>query len=154
MAGKIFIIDEWLLHDLSGDNGNEKRAEAENFLVKMVAICDRIAILLGGIWADKAYQLYSRSDVDTRRLSKLLFSQVITKPLKCDPFRPEELAVVPDEILHRVPEPDRYLLKLYFHTRADALITTDERHFGSLEIPSLNVRNRDDFLSAYGEPDP
>jgi len=158
MAGKIFILDEWILHDLSGDNGNEKRAEAETFLEKMVAICDRIAILLGGIWAGKMYQLMRSSDVDTRRSSKLLFGKVILNSLKCDQIQVQELDLVqvPKGILQQVPRSDRYLLKLYYHCKADVLITTDMRHFGSLNsdngLPNLNVKERDGFLPTYGTP--
>ena len=41
----ILIIDEWLWHDLAGENGEEKQKEAFRFLECIFKICDKIAIM-------------------------------------------------------------------------------------------------------------
>jgi hypothetical protein len=38
----LLILDEWIIHDLQGDNGEEKQKESSAFLYKIKERCDKI----------------------------------------------------------------------------------------------------------------
>jgi rRNA-processing protein FCF1 len=38
----LLILDEWIIHDLQGDNGSEKQKESYKFLEKIKEKCDKI----------------------------------------------------------------------------------------------------------------
>ncbi len=41
----VLILDEWIIHDLQYDNGEEKQKESFQFLKKIKEKCDKIAIV-------------------------------------------------------------------------------------------------------------
>ena len=53
----ILIIDEWLWHDLAGENREEKQKEAFRFLECIFKICDKIAIMENSPFIKKFWQL-------------------------------------------------------------------------------------------------
>jgi len=42
-----WVVNEWLLHDLRGDNGQERQMEADRFLDTVIHRCDVIVFVMG-----------------------------------------------------------------------------------------------------------
>lgn len=70
--GRCWVVDEWLLHDLKGDNGPKRQKEANLFLDKLLSQCDVIVFVEKSVWAKKAYELMDCIDLTRRLLSKKL----------------------------------------------------------------------------------
>lgn len=61
MSSRCFVLNEWLLHDLRGDNAEIAQEESYKFLIRLIERCDRIAVLRGSPWIQKAYELMEYS---------------------------------------------------------------------------------------------
>jgi len=143
------VLDEWIIHDLLGENGERRQQEAMEFLKTIRAKCDRIVVLQEGPWMNKAYGLMKRSDQPFRGMSRFLHGAILQDPRKAVRLMPQEIQDIPYEI--SVPEKDRYLVDTYFSARADVLVTTDEPLKEALSDTNVNVRLRDEFLKEYLE---
>ncbi|MDV3278227.1 MAG: hypothetical protein LYZ69_07155 [Nitrososphaerales archaeon] len=139
----VIIPDEWLIHDLRGDNGEESQRVAVDFLGRVVRKCDRIAILRGSPFADKILALMMKDEgVKVRRLARYFRLQFIQNSKKC--------VVLPSgrdigvDLSTKVPAADRYLFETREALGEGLIVTADSDLFG-LE----GVRMRAEFLREY-----
>jgi predicted nucleic acid-binding protein len=154
LPSECFIINEWLLHDLRGDNGQEAQEESHRFLRRLKEKCDRIAVLSGSPWMEKAYELMRHSTPAVRTLSKYLHEAILRDSKKCRFLDQNEIKTIPEDVRVLVPQEDLYLVETYYSADASALVTTDKPLYEALSTaqnPSINVRLRDDFLKQYLE---
>ncbi len=142
----ILVLNEWIFHDLLGDNGAARQREAAAFLNALYASTDNLVLPREKRWLDKAGRLMRLGDghlVDTR-------NQLLT--LILDPNRAIDVRTsredVPDDL--RVPKEDEYLVEAYLSASADLLVTTDGRLCESLAGSRIACRLRDEFLAGYG----
>ena len=150
MASRLFVVNEWLLDDLLGHRGTDKRRESFSWLEAMHARCDRIAVLESSPWAQKAYKLMKHPDTTIRGVSRFLHLKVLQNQLKSQLVSPGELLQAPDDVRKVTPESDRYLVDLYFTVKAAQLITTDTVLHGNLTASQkVKVEMRDSFIRAY-----
>ena len=93
MASTPLILNEWVIHDLRGDNGEQCQTEAFQFLSQVEAKCDHLVLLRGSPWMEKAYDLMRESylNLKIRLISKFLQTSFILNPLKSATFDPEEI---------------------------------------------------------------
>lgn len=149
MTSRLLVVDEWLIHDLIGENSSHKQEEAGHFLEELIKRCDRIAVLRGSPWMQKAYGLMSYNDPLRRTLSKLLH-RILRDLRKCAILEPNELRELPSELVAQVPAEDQYLVQIYLSAEADLLVTTDQKLNDSLStFEDVHVKQRDDFLKGY-----
>ena len=151
MTSKLFVINEWLLEDLLGTNNQTRQEESFRFIEALREKPDRIAVLRGSPWTDKAFKLMKHQDLIIRRLSKYLWLSILYDASKCVWLDRDELKNLPDEVKTQSPEEDLYLVEIYFSVGANALITTDQKLFRALSATSIHVNLRDDFLKDYLE---
>ena len=155
MASKRFILDDWLLHDLAGENGREAQKEALEFLIRLKEQCDQIAFLIGTSWASKTYQLMTFGDRQRREISRYLHEVILRDPLKCQRLHPDRIEALPDhvrEIIAQADKEDIYLFETYYAADADLLITTDEKllkKIAEVDDLSITIRLRGEFLEEY-----
>jgi len=150
MASRLFVVNEWLLEDLRGTNGPEKRHESYKWLKTLHDRCDRLAVLKPSPWTQKAYRLMKQTDTTGRMVSRFLHQEVLRNQLKTQLVPPTELRQAPPEVRDATPEPDRYLVDLYFTVNAARLITTDTAlHEKLAASKEVNVDMRDSFVAAY-----
>ncbi len=144
------VLNEWIIHDLSGENGPRRQDEAVRFLEVLVEKCDRIVVLQTSAWMRKAYRMMKQTDPLIRELSRLLHQEVLRNPQKSRVLNPSEIPPIPQILLDPVPEDDRYLIQTYLGGPADVLVTGDERLRNALsDKPDIRIRLRDDFLREY-----
>lgn len=151
MASQCYVIDEWLLHDLRGDNTPEAQERAKRFLEKLKEKCDRIAVSKGSPWVQKAYELMTRPNPLIRSLSKYLHLVILRDPQKCLLLEQDDVKALPN-ISETVPQDDIYLVEIYYSANASTFVTTDEKLYQALSaIQNMNVKRKEDFLKEYLE---
>ncbi len=139
-------MNEWLLHDLKGDNGPNRQKEANLFLDWLLRQCDIFVFVKGSPWAKKAYELMKLTDPTCRLLSKKLWS-LLGDLKKRRYLRLEELQPIPKECQQVVNPDDEYLVRALITANAHGIITTDEKLREALSTCNIPVIMREDFLS-------
>lgn len=140
-----WVVNEWLLHDLRGDNGQERQVEADKFLDIVLHRCDTIVFVLGSPWARKAFELMKSDDPKRRLLSKKLWG-LLKDAQKRYLLRQDELQPLSKDLQESVKADDWYLLQAFITANADGIITTDEDLREALASFRIPIVMRDDFL--------
>ena len=150
MAGKMLVINEWIFHDLQGQNGRIRQAEAFDFLTAFNRGNDRIAVLYGSEWMRKFHALIG-SDYQETRFARKLMSRMIINPNKCVIIQAEDAEnAAPEDAVAAAPGSDIYLIQIYYASGADLLITTDAGlHDAFAAREDVNVICRAAFLEEY-----
>jgi len=144
-----FVLNEWILHDLRGDNGPKAQEESHRFLDKLKEKCDRIAVLIGSPWMGKAYELMWHTNPPIRTLSKHLHG-ILRDSRKCELLDQSRIKTLPEDLKGSVPPGDFYLVETYYSADAQVLVTTDQKLIQILSAAqNVNIRLRDEFLRKY-----
>jgi len=140
---EILILDEWFIHDISGDNGEERQRETFSFAEKVFKKCDKLAVIVGGTFMQKYYNLLmSDSRLKIRLLSKYLNLHFFINPSKC--VKLTTVQELNEGIRNQIPIDKEYLYQIYQTLGEGKIITTNE----DIEnIPNTYIRNN--FLSVY-----
>ena len=145
----MLVINEWLFHDIKGENGQSKRQETVAFLTQFAQSQDKIAVLYDSPWTQKAKGLMRQNDLTIKPVSKLLWSLIMDLS-KCRILQPDDIeaAAVPADAIDAAPDEDIYLIQTYYAAYADLLITTDEGlHNAFASRQDVKVIFRNDFLN-------
>ena len=144
----IVVLNEWVFHDLLGENGEEAQRQTAAFLNAFRASNDKLVWPTGGLWAQKAYRLMRRSDIRLRNTAKQ-FHSLIRNPDRAVRVETQS-GGVPRELADRVPPEDAYLVGAYVIADADVLVTTDRPlHEALVDSESVSCLMRDEFLVEY-----
>ena len=152
MSSECYVLDDWLLDDLLGRNEREAQMEAVRCLETLKEKCDRIAILEGSSWTDKAYKLMKREEVPLRKISKYLQEVILLDPQKCQKLHQDQVEAIPEPLREVAHHKDIYLLETYFAADASALVTTDvklHKAISDAQGANITIRLRDEFLAEY-----
>ncbi len=152
-SSRLFIIDEWMWHDLSGENGVEKQRETLRFLELLYNKCDKIATIKSSRFEEKFFDfLKSAEDIISREIAKFYKYNIFYNSEKY--LREEETQTVSENTLSEIKLDDRYLAKLYYivkrqHKIECLIITTDEPLINVLTKHKIQCEHRDSFLHRY-----
>lgn len=150
MTSRCFVINEWLLHDLLGENGPDKQTQSYDLLRKIYKKCDHIAVMQESPWMDKAYTLMEQSDLLSREISKFLRLSFLVNSKKCALLNTAEIKSVAKELRRKIPEEkDIYLVETYLSAGAELLVTTDVKLHDALLDSEINIRLREKFIGDY-----
>lgn len=146
-----YVLNEWLFHDLRGDNGTIAQKETAAFLLTFVENSDYTAVIRGSKWTNKAYGLVKCPDQTVKHFGKIIIGSIISVPTKCHLFDRDEIPVLPTEMVDLIPADDHYLFELSIHLGHIPIITTDRRLISSIREHDLpfTLEFRNDFLSKY-----
>lgn len=145
----LLVLNEWVFHDLLGENGDTQFRETARFLRRFRQSDDTLVIPAETRWNDKASRLMRMRDPAGRMISKLFHNLMrdLDKAVKQSPDSPpiyDDLSDIPDE--------DVYLVQAYLSAGADLLVTTDTELCAALSrIDAVNCSMRDAFLAAYAD---
>ncbi len=144
------VINEWLFHDATGENGQSAQRETERFLRQFAQSEDKFAVLWGSPWIEKSHDLMTHRDIRVESLSTLLQSLIWALD-KCLVLQPDDVTdAAPQDAIAAAPEEDVYLIQTYYAAGADLLVTTDEGLLDAFESrEDVQVVHRDDFLKNY-----
>jgi pantothenate kinase len=158
----LLILDEWIIHDLQGDNGNEKQKETYAFLQKIKEKCDKISWISGSKFSYK-YNKFCKFcgeicyDPELRKKIRFLESSFLRNPQKVEIITLDELNIEVEEyshILKDINPDDHYIVKAYFYLKRKIneepiIITTDEKLVKKLRDLGVQVDFRHDFILNY-----
>jgi hypothetical protein len=144
------VLNEWVLHDLMGDNGPDAQRDAAQLLVKLIDGSDRISAMAGSVWTKKAWELMKFNDPYKSELSRLLHLGILRDSRKCVLVYPHEVPAISEKLVAQTPESDLYLVQTYKTTNADVLATSDQKLMDRL-APFSEIRTveRADFLESF-----
>jgi hypothetical protein len=144
------IVNEWIFHDIRGDNGLEAQDRAELFLEALLKGRDQIVVLRESRWTQKAWSLWKERDARVQLLSKLLYLGILIDLLKCWYLNPDEVGPLPADLAEQVPADDVYLFQAALAGGARTIVTTDERLIemvGAAHHHGIQIRVRDEFVA-------
>ena len=145
----IIVLNEWVFHDLLGENGIEAQQETSDFLDVFFKSSDMLALPNENRWLRKTFQLANQgAEARLRRIARQ-FQTLLWNPGRTVDTRNMEQADIPQHLLSRIPEEDVYLVRAYVLADADLLVTTDTGLFDSLIGSDVSCIMRDKFLSEY-----
>jgi hypothetical protein len=141
----ILIIDEWLWHDLAGENREEKQKEAFRFLECIFKICDKIAIMENSPFIKKFWHFLNALPPEMIKFFKNYF---LFNSDKC------KLVDYTDKYtLIGIKPDDLYLYNLCYVLEKEndecIIITTDKPLIEVLKKQGLKVKHRDEYLKGY-----
>lgn len=150
MPSTPLILNEWVIHDLRGDNGKQQQSETFRFLGQVELKCDHLVLLRGSQWMKKAYKLMKETEPRLRLVSKFLHRVFILNPLKSTILNPNEVPALPDELQAIVPADDWYLIALHKAVPRSIIVTSDLRLVQAVSnFPNVTICLRDEFLKEY-----
>ncbi len=145
----IVVLNEWIFHDLWGENGEGNQRETFEFLLAFERSNDVFVVPRESRWLGKANGLMAYSDPLRRSISRRFRSLFINRERALWVWS-EENTSIPAELLDQLPEEDVYLVSAYLAADANVLVTTDvDLHDALVNAESVVCRMRDDFLEDY-----
>jgi hypothetical protein len=152
----VFILDEWLIHDLQNDNGKDKQKESFLFLEKIKERCDKISFIAGSKFNNKFWLFCKRASDNIELKGKVRFLKDVFNfnSLKTERINLHEVEVENSiSILENINQDDHYLVKGYIYLKQKGeealIITTDKKLMEQLKMKDIPVESRDDFLKRY-----
>ena len=153
----LIVLNEWIFHDMWGENGVENQKQAERFLRDFRESGDLLVIPAPGEhrWREKVYELQERANWDPRiRSVSRLFRSLLRSDENSVEVLPENAVALPTEMAARLPPEDIYLVEACLSAGADMLVTSDLVLHGALaDFAVIECLLRDDFLTGYRRPD-
>jgi len=147
------VLNEWVFHDLRGDNGVPRQLEAAEFLTSFVHTTEQIAVARPSPWTRKAFQLMTISAPPVRIFSQILHLAILQDPLRCQYLEADSLVPVPQDLAEVVPNDDIYLFRTALTANAGKIVTSDERLIATAGTAALangiSLELRDDFLANH-----
>jgi len=147
-TSKSFIIDEWIWHDLSGENGEEKRRESFKFLHLVFEKCDKIATIKNSKFEKKFFNFSERTDPFSHKIMKFYRNYIFYNSEKYIRLNDEECEQISEDIPSEINQDDHYLVRLYYNLHCP-IITTDNPLLKVLENYQIQCEHRDNFLPHY-----
>ena len=145
----LIVLNEWIFHDLWGENGEPAQRETAHFLRLFVQSDDSLVIPNETRWSSKANRLMEFTDVRRRVISKV-FRSLYDDSDRALRVRSDWAGDIRGELPTQLPEEDVYLVSAYLSADADVLVTTDVPLYEALADTELVIcRMRDDFLADY-----
>ena len=108
----ILVLNEWVFHDLLGDNGEVVQQQTAAVLNAFHASRDKLVWPGERRWTQKAYQLMTLGDARLRNTSKQFHSLIRDLNRGID-VRTTERVEVPEELRLSLPAEDVYLVEAY-----------------------------------------
>lgn len=152
MQSKPLILDEWVIHDLRGDNGEERQKETFQFLEQVDTKCDHLVLLRRSPWMAKAHKLMKESEPKLRLISRFLHLTFIRNSLKNTTLNANEIPALPQELQMLISPKDSYLIALNKAVPESIIVTTDVDLVQALsDLPNMTIRVRNEFVENYSE---
>ena len=144
----LLLLDEWVFHDLLGENGSDALRDTAKFLIAFRQSNDRMVFPSKKRWRQKAFQLMGLTDPLGRQLSQL-FHGLLQDSNRAVPVETDRMPPTVQASNVQIPRKDRYLAPAYVCPDADLLVTTDQTLHRLFIQLGFNCQMRDEFLQLY-----
>jgi hypothetical protein len=146
----LFVINEWLWADASGENGLEAQQDALRVVETLAASEHRVVLVEGSPFEMKAWALCRSPNVAVKGLVKAWFGSVRQSSDRCILIRRDEADALPEELARSLKPDDHYLVQSQRARTGAILVTTDQplqRHVREAGLPCYS---REEFLELLG----
>ncbi len=145
----VFVINEWLWHDVSGDNGEASQRQAVEFIEKFTASEHRIVVIDGSPFDQKMWANYWSDKRTARLITGVFFGSVRSDLDRCLLLKLEAVAPLSDELAASVNPDDHYLIQAQLSAAGAVLVTPDTDLRGLAAQAGLPCLSREEFLNTY-----
>lgn len=145
----IFVINEWLWHDLLGSNGLLNQRQAFAVIEKLPASDHRIVVIEGSSFDRKAWNLCKNTDLIVQRIAGAYVRNVRQNSDRCQLLKPEAVVALPDELASAIKPDDQYLVQAQLSVSEAILVTTDDPLREAVGKAGLSCLSREVFLRTY-----
>lgn len=145
----VFVINEWLWADSSGDNGRDRQKEAFDVIVKLSTSGHRIVVIGGSRFDQKAWRLCKSTDTNVAQIAKAYVTILRMNSDRCLSLKSENVAPLPDHLSHSIKDDDHYLVRAQLSVNDAILVTTDEPLRNVVTQAGLSCLSREEFLATY-----
>lgn len=145
----VFIINEWIWADSSGENGREGQRRVLEIMTWLIESDHKIVIIEGSAFDQKAWALCKRTETVPVSLAKTFVTNIRQNSDRCMLLKPEEVSPVPEELSAAVKPDDHYLVRAQLSVAGSILISTDQPLRDVLTQVGLPCLSRDEFLVDY-----
>ena len=151
MSSRLIVLNEWVLHDLAGDNGGQRQRQANSLLDKFDGASNLLAVPADSQWMQKLWRL-ATSPMEAARVCGRKLREIVLDPDRRCLVGKAEVCLLAPELAAKLPRKDIYLVETYRAAKADLLVTEDARLLAALHAhcPDVTVQTRDDFMRALG----
>ena len=144
----IYVLNEWIFHDLFGEHGKKAQQETSEFLWALCESDDKLVLPDEKRWLAKVLDLRASEQVSLIELAGQFISLLFTEGRTLDTRGSNPS--IPEELYPQIPRKDVYLVRAYLASRADMLVTKDQPLHTVLDGSGLiSCQMRDPFLSEY-----
>ena len=146
----ILVINEWIFHDLLGENGQDSFRETARFVIKLDRSVDTMVMPVEERWKAKANRLWGMANPVERQVGRLLLNLFLDSK-RCIRLESGDMPATSLVDYDWAPTEDVYLIEAFVASSADLLVTTDVALFQAIEQHGqFSCQMRDDFLAGYG----
>jgi hypothetical protein len=145
----LFILDEWLWSDAAGENGKDRQRETLELILAVYEICDRIVVVRGSKFDEKAASFWRHTDTTRRQFARFFKESILYNSVKAELVEPENLNALPEPVIRETQPKDRYLVQAQRTMPDSIVITTDTNLKAALDHNGIPCKHRDAFVSEY-----
>jgi hypothetical protein len=146
----LFVINEWLWADLSGNNDIQHQREALVVIERLPSSSHQIVIIEGSAFDQKAWSLCKNtSPVLVQRIGGIYVARIRQNSDRCLILKPEQVIALPDELAKAIKADDHYLIQAQLTVKDSILVTTDNPLREVLDKAGLSSLSREEFLRDY-----
>jgi|HubBroStandDraft_4_1064222.scaffolds.fasta_scaffold62957_1 hypothetical protein len=145
----VFVINEWLWADSSGENGLQAQRETFNFVTQFAVSEHRMVFIEGSAFDQKAWKLCKSTNVIVGAIASAFVRSVRQNSDRCLILKPEGVITIPDELAAATKPEDHYLLHAMMSVGDSILITTDGPLREAVSRAGLACFSREDFFRIY-----
>ena len=151
MSSRLIVLNEWVLHDLAGENGEERQRQAGSLLDKFGAESSMLAVWRGSPWMSKLARFAKSAPQPGPHLLLKKLANLVYDSARCRILENDQVPPLAPE-LAELPSDDIYLVETYRAAKADLLVTEDNRLLAALHdhCPDVKVQTRDGFMRDLG----
>lgn len=145
-----FVIDEWLWADLSGENSNDAKKEAFDFIQKVYDKCDRIVMIKGSKFTQKTWRFCrDAKDIRSHEIANFYTAKFTFNASKSVFLDKASLKSVPEQVANETNADDHYLIQALETVDVEVLVTTDRPLLETLNRYGYKCALRDQFVKNY-----
>lgn len=145
----IFVINEWLWADASGENGIDAQRQAFQFTTKLSASEDQIVVIEGSRFDQKTWNICKSNNTDAKRLVKTYLANVRLNSDRCLLLKLSAVAKIPHELASSTNPDDHYLIHAQLSVLGATIVTTDTDLHDAVMNAGLPCLFRNEFVTKY-----
>jgi hypothetical protein len=145
----IFVINEWLWHDSSGENGVEAQRQALGVIQGLANSDHRIVVIEGSPFDRKGWALCGSSDTVVIGIAKIYRNTIRLNSDRCVLLKAAEAAELPEDLAGAVKPDDHYLVRAQRSWPEAVLVTTDQPLREAVLRYGMKCLSREEFLAGY-----